>query len=47
MKNAVEMNLGAMITIPSLEKISSDIEKLINGKYRHVDIYKSTFIFSE
>jgi hypothetical protein len=35
MKYAVEMGSGAMICIPSLIKIGSDIQKLIGGIHRH------------
>jgi hypothetical protein len=45
MKNAVVMDSGAMISIPSFIEISSDIEKLIGGKYRHVDTHKPNFFF--
>jgi hypothetical protein len=37
MKQAIEMDSGGMIYIPSLIKISSGIQKLIWGTYRHTD----------
>jgi hypothetical protein len=37
MKYAVEMDLGAMIYIPSFMKTGSSIQKLIRGIHRHTD----------
>jgi hypothetical protein len=37
MKYAVEMGSGAMIEIPTLINIGSDIKKLIGGIRRHTD----------
>jgi hypothetical protein len=37
MKYAVEMGSGAMIHIPSFIKVSSGIQRLIRGMYRHTD----------
>jgi hypothetical protein len=36
-KYGLEMGSGAMIYIPSFIKIGSDIQKLIDGAYRHTD----------
>jgi hypothetical protein len=37
MENAVEIDSGAMIYIPSFIKIGSGIQKLIRGIHRHTD----------
>jgi hypothetical protein len=37
MKYAAEMGSGGMIYIPSLIKISLDIQKLVEGIHRHTD----------
>jgi hypothetical protein len=48
MKYATETDAGAMIYIPSLIKIGSDIQQLIRGIYRNADtqtawrLHKST-----
>jgi hypothetical protein len=44
---AVEMDLGAMIYVPSFIKIGLVIQKLIRGQHRHTAMssYKPTFIF--
>jgi hypothetical protein len=46
MKHAVEMGSGAVIYIPSLIKIGSGIQKLIEGMHRqHGDIISLLLLF--
>jgi hypothetical protein len=41
MKYAIEMGSGAMICIPNLIKIDSDVQHLIRGIHRHTDSMKT------
>jgi hypothetical protein len=45
MKYAVEMDLRAMICIPSLVKIGSSIQKFMGGIHRDTDSYFFFFSF--